>query len=132
MEYLLNILEIYSKEPLTLHNSMGDTVVDVLIKIIRVLANMSVNSEVGFGLGSTQSLGTTLLLLLKASQQIKSIKMVNISYKACNGSNIFIICIFSLLETRITRTYTCNFGSFTQSLLLSGQAIVRASPSYRV
>ncbi|KAI8128073.1 Armadillo repeat-containing protein 2 [Lucilia cuprina] len=75
MEYLLNILEIYSKEPLTLHNSLGDTVVDVLIKMIRVLANMSVNSEVGFGLGNAQSLGNILMILLKASQQIKSIKM---------------------------------------------------------
>ncbi|KAM7349358.1 armadillo repeat-containing protein 2 isoform 2-T2 [Cochliomyia hominivorax] len=75
MEYLLNILEIYSKEPLTMHNSLGDSVVDVLIKMIRVLANMSVNAEVGFGLGNTQSLGNILMLLLKASQQIKSIKM---------------------------------------------------------
>lgn len=77
MEYLLNVLEIYSNEPLTLHNSMGDTVVDVLIKMIRVLANMSVNSEVGFGLGNAQSLGNILMVLLKASQQIKGIKMVS-------------------------------------------------------
>lgn len=77
MEYLLNVLEIYSKEPFTLQNSMGDTVVDVLIKMIRVVANMSVNSEVGFGLGNARSLGNILMELLKASQQIKSIKMVS-------------------------------------------------------
>lgn len=91
MEYLLNILEIYSKEPLTLHNSLGDTVVDVLIKMIRVLANMSVNSEVGFGLGNTQSLGNILITLLKASQQIKSVKMVSLKNNTFTYLYIFIL-----------------------------------------
>lgn len=76
MEYLLNVLENYSKEPLTLHNSLGDTVLDVLIKMIRVVANMSVDSEVGHGLGDTRSLGAVLLEILKTTQQLKSIKMV--------------------------------------------------------
>lgn len=77
MEYLLTVLENYSKEPLTLHNSLGDTVLDVLIKMIRVVANMSVNSEVGYGLGNTRSLGTLLMEILKSTQQLKSIKMVS-------------------------------------------------------
>lgn len=76
MEYLINILEIYSKEPLTLHNSLGDSVVDVLVKMIRVLANMSVNPEVGVGLGSMPALGKILINLLKAAHQIKGIKIV--------------------------------------------------------
>uniref|UniRef100_A0A1A9WVC8 Armadillo repeat-containing protein 2 n=1 Tax=Glossina brevipalpis TaxID=37001 RepID=A0A1A9WVC8_9MUSC len=75
MEYLINVLEIYAKEPLTLHNSMGDSVIDVLIKIIRVLANMSVNEEVGLGLGNCRSLGNILLELIKVNQQMKSIKL---------------------------------------------------------
>ncbi|KAL9883391.1 armadillo repeat-containing protein 2 [Glossina fuscipes fuscipes] len=75
MEYLINILEIYAKEPLTLHNSMGDSVIDVLIKIIRVVANMSVNEEVGLGLGNCRSLGNILLELIKVNQEVKSIKL---------------------------------------------------------
>lgn len=78
MEYLINILEIYAKEPLTLHNSMGDSVIDVLIKIIRVVANMSVNEEVGLGLGNCRSLGNILLELIKVNQEVKSIKLVSI------------------------------------------------------
>lgn len=53
---------------------MGDTNVDVLIKMIRVIANISVNSEVGKGLGSRLDLAVILLNLLKSN--IKDIKMV--------------------------------------------------------
>lgn len=53
---------------------MGDTNIDVLIKMIRVIANMSVNSEVGKGLGSKQELGIILLDLLKSN--IKDLKIV--------------------------------------------------------
>lgn len=78
MEYLLDVLEYYSKEHLTLHNSMGDTVADVLVKTIRVIANMSVNSEVGSGLGCTKSLGKILLQLLEKTNKITTSKVVRI------------------------------------------------------
>ncbi|XP_073833289.1 armadillo repeat-containing protein 2 [Musca autumnalis] len=86
MEYLLNVLENYSKEPLTLHNSLGDTVLDVLIKMIRVVANMSVDSEVGLGLGDTRSLGAILLDILKTTQQLKSIKMKQELQELCHAT----------------------------------------------
>lgn len=55
---------------------MGDTNIDVLIKMIRVIANMSVNSEVGKGLGAKQDLGVILLNLLKSN--MKDLKVVSL------------------------------------------------------
>ncbi|XP_017483499.1 PREDICTED: armadillo repeat-containing protein 2 [Rhagoletis zephyria] len=75
MQYLLRVLELYSKEPLTLHNSLGDTVIDVLVKMIRVVANMSVNAEVGIGLGNTHNLGIIMLNLLNAITHMKAIQL---------------------------------------------------------
>lgn len=77
MEYLIGLLEMYIKQPLTLHNSLGDTVTDVLIKLIRVVANMSVNAEVGSGLSNTiSSLGYIFMELLKLLQ-IKDNRLVS-------------------------------------------------------
>lgn len=67
MEYLQRVLEIYSKLPLSLHNSLGDSVIDALVKIIRVVANMSVNAEVGMALGRNDPLQLIFLQLLKAT-----------------------------------------------------------------
>lgn len=73
MECLLNNLEAYSKEQFSVkkakvsngeENNVGDTVIDVVIKLIRIIANMSVNPEVGYGLAMTQPLGSILLSLL--------------------------------------------------------------------
>ncbi|XP_028897175.2 armadillo repeat-containing protein 2 [Zeugodacus cucurbitae] len=75
MQYLLRVLELYSKEPLTLHNSLGDTVIDVLVKMIRVVANMSVNTEVGIGLGNMHNLGVIMLNLLNAITHMKAIQL---------------------------------------------------------
>lgn len=47
MEYVLNTLEFYSNQRFDIKNNNGDTVLDVLIKLIRVIANMSVNPEPG-------------------------------------------------------------------------------------
>ncbi|XP_030378858.1 armadillo repeat-containing protein 2 [Scaptodrosophila lebanonensis] len=60
MEYLLNVLDTLTKTP----PMENETLLDVQIKLIRVVANMSVNSEVGFGLGNTRCLGAVLLKLL--------------------------------------------------------------------
>jgi hypothetical protein len=71
MEYLLNTLEFYSNQRYDIKNHNGDTVLDVLVKLIRVVANMSVNSEVGHGLGFRNPLGSTLLNVLLTGKEIK-------------------------------------------------------------
>jgi len=72
MEYLLNTLEFYSNQRFDIKNNNGDTVMDVLIKLIRVVANMSVNAECGYGLGLRQPLGVVLLNILIEAKEIKS------------------------------------------------------------
>ncbi|KAH8421288.1 hypothetical protein KR009_000291 [Drosophila setifemur] len=59
MEYLLNVLEQLNERTPT-----SVALLDAQIKLIRVVANMSVNSEVGAGLGNVRSLGSVLLTLL--------------------------------------------------------------------
>lgn len=71
MEYLINALVYYSNKPLTSSTQNGDSVIDVLVKLIRVIANMSVNDEVGYGLGMRQHLGSVLLTLLLAANNMK-------------------------------------------------------------
>lgn len=72
MEYLLNTLEFFSNQRFDMKNSNGDTVMDVLIKLIRVIANMSVNAEVGYGLGLKHPLGVVLLNILLEAKEIKT------------------------------------------------------------
>lgn len=77
MEYLLASLEYHTAHPFMLvtrnsGDSENDTVLDVLIKLIRVIANMSVNAEVGCGLGGRPLLGTVLLTLLQTINKIKA------------------------------------------------------------
>ncbi|KAH8250593.1 hypothetical protein KR038_001646 [Drosophila bunnanda] len=62
MEYLLNVLEqLNDRSPTSL------ALLDAQIKLIRVVANMSVNPEVGAGLGNVRSLGSVLLQLLSTT-----------------------------------------------------------------
>lgn len=72
MEYVLNTLEFYSNQQFDIKNNYGDTVMDVLIKLIRVIANMSVNAEVGYGLGMRPPLGVVLLSILLEAKELKS------------------------------------------------------------
>lgn len=72
MEYILNTLEFYSNQRFDIRNNNGDTVTDVLIKLIRVIANMSVNAEVGYGLGLRPPLGVVLLNILLEAKEIES------------------------------------------------------------
>lgn len=72
MEYVLNTLEFYSNQRFDIKNNNGDSVLDVLIKLIRVIANMSVNAEVGYGLGLRAPLGVVLLNILLEAKEIKS------------------------------------------------------------
>ncbi|XP_034477942.1 armadillo repeat-containing protein 2 [Drosophila innubila] len=60
MEYLLNVLQQLSER-----TPANETLLDAQIKLIRVVANMSVNAEVGAGLGNVHALGKVLLRLLK-------------------------------------------------------------------
>ncbi|XP_002041952.2 armadillo repeat-containing protein 2 [Drosophila sechellia] len=66
MEYLLNVLEqLNERSPSSVSH------LDAQIKLIRVVANMSVNPEVGAGLGNVRSLGAVLLQLLsKTSEEL--------------------------------------------------------------
>ncbi|XP_017076984.1 armadillo repeat-containing protein 2 [Drosophila eugracilis] len=59
MEYLLNVLEQLNERSPT-----SVALLDAQIKLIRVVANMSVNAEVGAGLGNVRSLGAVLMQLL--------------------------------------------------------------------
>ena len=72
MEYLLQSLDYYSQKNFSKSNQTGDTIIDVLIKLVRVIANMSVNNEVGYGLGIKAPLGSVLLTLLLAANNSKS------------------------------------------------------------
>jgi armadillo repeat-containing protein 2 len=72
MEYVLETLEYYSNQRFDIGNNNGDTVMDALIKLIRIIANMSVNGEVGYGLGFRQPLGVVLLNVLLEAKEIKS------------------------------------------------------------
>ncbi|XP_068159246.1 armadillo repeat-containing protein 2 [Drosophila tropicalis] len=74
MEYLLNVLKQLSSNHSSSNNNHGTTIpsaateaslIDAQIKLIRVIANMSVNSEVGAGLGNIHTLGSVLLQLLR-------------------------------------------------------------------
>lgn len=65
-------MEHYSNKNFTNPNKSGDTIIDVIIKLVRVIANMSVNNEVGYGLGVRQSLGSVLLTLLLAANTFKT------------------------------------------------------------
>lgn len=72
MEYVLNTLEFYSNQRFDIRNNNGDTVMDVLIKLIRVIANMSVNPETGYGLGLRPPLGVVLLNILLEAKEINT------------------------------------------------------------
>ncbi|XP_064537102.1 armadillo repeat-containing protein 2 [Drosophila montana] len=60
MEYLLNVLQQLSERPLG-----SEALLDAQIKLIRVVANMSVNADVGAGLGNVHGLGAVLFRLLQ-------------------------------------------------------------------
>ncbi|KAJ6634191.1 Armadillo repeat-containing protein 2, partial [Pseudolycoriella hygida] len=68
MDYLLSTLESCSNKSFL--NQNGE-VLDVTIKLVRVIANMSVNNEVGYGFGIRKSLGSILLTLLLGVNNFK-------------------------------------------------------------
>lgn len=81
MDYLFSTLESCSNKNFVNLSQQGE-VLDVTIKLVRVVANMSVNNEVGYGLGVKSSLGTILLRLLLTLNKNK--------LKAVSGSFCFV------------------------------------------
>lgn len=71
MECLFSNLVFYSNKPFTVSNTTTDTVAEVLVKLVRVIANMSVNDEVGHSLGLKPDLGIVLLTLILAVNNAK-------------------------------------------------------------
>lgn len=71
MECLLSNLVFYANKPFTVSNTTTDTIAEVLVKLVRVIANMSVNDDVGHGLGLKPDLGIVLLTLILAVNNAK-------------------------------------------------------------
>jgi armadillo repeat-containing protein 2 len=65
MRYTLELIQFFSNQSYTIQNTNGDSVADVLIKYVRVIANISVNSEVGYFLNLKSNLGNALLNILR-------------------------------------------------------------------
>lgn len=65
MRYTLDLIQFFSNQSYTIQNTNGDSVADVLIKYVRVIANISVNSEVGYFLNLKGNLGNALLNILR-------------------------------------------------------------------
>lgn len=98
MEYLLKCLEYYANNSImfrrrardSIANEMPsgddandcqiDTVTDVVIKLIRVIANLSVNAEVGYKLANHHQLGAILLTLLNTinKHHINFVRKINL------------------------------------------------------
>ncbi|XP_050092586.1 armadillo repeat-containing protein 2-like [Anopheles aquasalis] len=74
---LIAALEYYATKRFTIRNQMGDSIVDVLTKLVRIVANMCVNGLVGYGMSNRQSLGGILLKLLLAAINPKASGMIN-------------------------------------------------------
>lgn len=81
-------LVYYSNKPFTVSSTSTDTVAEILVKFIRVIANMSVNDEVGHGLGLKADLGIVLLTILLAANSMKE-KLVSKLLKKKPSKHIF-------------------------------------------
>lgn len=90
MEYMLSTLEHFTNKNFAYPNQSGDSIIDVLIKLVRVIANMSVNNEVGYGLGVRQSMGSVLLTILLAVNSCKTnlVSVSGFNLKSANNLGI--------------------------------------------
>ncbi|KFB43495.1 hypothetical protein ZHAS_00011300 [Anopheles sinensis] len=69
LDALLATLEYYANKSFSLRNQMGDSIIQVMTKLIRVVANMCVNGDVGYGMSKRSPLGEILLnILLKVKE----------------------------------------------------------------
>lgn len=118
MEFLLTTLEYHARNPFMLVSrtsgeSESDTVLDVLIKLIRVIANMSVNAEVGCGLGARPPLGAVLLTLLLTNNKSKA-NLVGFNINIIQSLINFVpICNFRCPTTRtLAGTLCCRAATW--------------------
>ncbi|XP_058831103.1 armadillo repeat-containing protein 2 [Topomyia yanbarensis] len=80
MEVILKSLEYYSNKRLSIKNQMGDSVVNVLTKLVRVIANICVNADVGYGLSNKPPLGEILLNILLKVKDTKDSEVVELLF----------------------------------------------------
>uniref|UniRef100_A0A182R2T2 Armadillo repeat-containing protein 2 n=1 Tax=Anopheles funestus TaxID=62324 RepID=A0A182R2T2_ANOFN len=74
-EALLATLEYYANKSFTMRNQMGDSIVQVLTKLIRIVANMCVNGDVGYGMSKRSPLGEILLNILLKVKDAKTTEL---------------------------------------------------------
>uniref|UniRef100_A0A182TBU1 Armadillo repeat-containing protein 2 n=1 Tax=Anopheles maculatus TaxID=74869 RepID=A0A182TBU1_9DIPT len=72
---LLATLEYYANKSFTMKNQMGDSIVQVLTKLIRIVANMCVNGDVGYGMSKRSPLGEILLNILLKVKDAKTTEL---------------------------------------------------------
>uniref|UniRef100_A0A182WAT0 Armadillo repeat-containing protein 2 n=1 Tax=Anopheles minimus TaxID=112268 RepID=A0A182WAT0_9DIPT len=72
---LLATLEYYANKSFTTRNQMGDSIVQVLTKLIRIVANMCVNADVGYGMSKRSPLGEILLNILLKVKDTKTTEL---------------------------------------------------------
>uniref|UniRef100_A0A182M076 Armadillo repeat-containing protein 2 n=1 Tax=Anopheles culicifacies TaxID=139723 RepID=A0A182M076_9DIPT len=72
---LLATLEYYANKSFTMRNQMGDSIVQVLTKLIRIVANMCVNADVGYGMSKRSPLGEILLNILLKVKDTKTTEL---------------------------------------------------------
>ncbi|XP_058065768.1 armadillo repeat-containing protein 2 [Anopheles bellator] len=72
---LLACLDYYANKSFTWKNQMGDSIVNVLTKLIRIVANMCVNGDVGYGMSKRSPLGEILLSVLLKVRDHKTAEM---------------------------------------------------------
>ncbi|XP_050076171.1 armadillo repeat-containing protein 2 [Anopheles maculipalpis] len=72
---LLATLEYYANKSFTMKNQMGDSIVQVLTKLIRIVANMCVNGDVGYGMSKRSPLGEILLNILLKVKDAKTAEL---------------------------------------------------------
>ncbi|XP_058122747.1 armadillo repeat-containing protein 2 [Anopheles ziemanni] len=75
LDALLATLEYYANKSFSLRNQMGDSIVQVMTKLIRVVANMCVNGDVGYGMSKRSPLGEILLNILLKVKEPKTAEM---------------------------------------------------------
>uniref|UniRef100_A0A182YI58 Uncharacterized protein n=1 Tax=Anopheles stephensi TaxID=30069 RepID=A0A182YI58_ANOST len=72
---LLATLEYYANKSFTMKNQMGDSIAQVLTKLIRIVANMCVNGDVGYGMSKRAPLGEILLNILLKVKDAKTAEL---------------------------------------------------------
>lgn len=74
LRHVLELIHFFSKQAYDIQTSNGDSVADVLIKYVRIIANISVNNEVGYFLNLKPLLGEALFNILNNVHDEKRIK----------------------------------------------------------